>query len=380
MKRKKMKMIASVLGMLVLLISMTVVSYAAQYSVEVENNIDLGLINISLEQFEYDKDKKLTPCDSFKEVGPGEQVNRVLRITNTANSAWIRLKLAFKNDQHLVGVDESMLTSKNRDWKKIGDYYYWTKPIEKGAAVYFDNSILVPAEWTNDDSYKLFKISVSADAVQSKNFSPDFQSKDPWFGTVIEQSLYDTYDERTVSGHSNFQVLFKGGAEGLVKIGDDFFSNWSTMMPGDLYSDKAEISSNYEQPVKIWFYTRTDVLNQQTDLADRIVITIKNNDTELYHGPLSGTVNKTLLGEYTKGLSGTLSYSVYIPKELTNKYSLSNAKTIWVFECETPESGGKRTGPVQTGDVINLLPYISIIIAALCLLYVLRNKQQRKEL
>ncbi|MFR3808776.1 MAG: hypothetical protein ACLTX3_07460 [Lachnospiraceae bacterium] len=79
----------------------------------------------------------------------------------------------------------------------------------------------------NRYSDQKMELHFTADAVQIKNFTPDFDSDDPWFGTVIEKSITDEY---IIPGekHDLFSVSYEGGAEGLVKVGDDFFSNWET--------------------------------------------------------------------------------------------------------------------------------------------------------
>ena len=370
---------------------------AAEYSTEVENNIETGLVSIHLDQYEYDSAGKLLEYEDCQKVRPGARLNRLIHISNKANSAWIRLKISLKTSDTLFGFGEEMLTGMNKGWIRRGAYYYWTKPLDKGEGVYFDNSLLIPASWSEADVCKEFQVSVSADAVQTKNYSPDFDSEDPWFGTVIEQSLYDSYEEKEAV-QNNFAVIFKGGAEGLVKTGKDFFSGWGTLMPGDTVHDEVTISSSYSAPVKIWFYTNTQASDRMNDLADKVRITIRDDSSVIYEGPLSGTVDKVLLGEYTAGSTGKISYSVYVPKELTNRYSLANARTVWVFECEVleepgrppEESGnppgesggdpeepgtttgtGKTAGPVKTGDFNNYLPYILMTAAAFGVLFVI---------
>lgn len=349
-------------------------------SVSVENNVAMGYVDITMNEYEYDREGRLVPCESYKDVLPGESVQRKILITNQANDAWIRLKLTFRNEQGLKGVGEEMLTGSNDGWIKIGDYYYRTSPLATGEGVYFDNSLAVPAQWDNRDAYKTFKMTVSVDAVQEKNFTPDFHSDDPWFGTVIEEAIKGEYEKKEISA-GNFSVMYKGGAEGMVKVGDDFFQNWSELMPGDTWSDKAKIKSAYGDDVKIWFSTKTEAKN---DLAARLILTIKNGEKTVFEGSLDKTSDKILLGTFGKGDERELSYTLYVPPELTNEYALSKAKTVWTFEAEIKGSETQEKNPVNrkqssgvnTGDPHRVLPYLCLLGLAVLLALALYEKRK----
>ena len=237
MSKKRMQISATLLG--ILLSAGTFASaypvFAAQSEVSVENNVDIGNINISLEKHGLDEKGEKTDFDDAQVVVPGQVVDELVDIFNLANDAWVRMKVTF-DDSTIDGnmLDDSLLNLGD-DWVKCGDYYYYTKPVKHGEAAEFLKSVSIPAEWTEALSEKDQKINFTADAVQEKNFTPNFKSDDPWFGTVIEQSVTDAYTV-PVTSNNPFSVAYEGGAAGLVKVGDDFFSNWGTLMPGDVVS------------------------------------------------------------------------------------------------------------------------------------------------
>ena len=362
------------------------------YRTEVENNISLGDINIKLEEFERNERGELVPYVNNKLVVPGETVSKVATVTNLANDCWIRIHVDFEYEDGMQGLDDSMLILANDEWLYRGGYYYWTKPVLHGDTVNFLEAVHVPESWNEWYANKQFQIVISADAVQERNFTPLFDTDDPWFGTVIELCVHDEHLEDMQVGDAPFEVVFRGGAEGLVRIGDDFFSNWAEMMPGDTWEDQVLIDNKYERPVKIYFHSET-IADEDDILVDKLILTIKNDDKVIYNGPLEGVADKTLLGEYKKGDSTDFTYSLYVPWELNNKYALTKTKTKWIFECElddpeniitptkvtaSPNEGGstKTASPVKTGVVTDLLLYIAMMTSACMLALAIYKKKE----
>jgi hypothetical protein len=344
------------------------------YRTEVINNVSIGDINISLDEYERDANGNLVPYENNKLVVPNQTVSKVAQVTNLANDAWIRIRVDFEYEDGMIGVDKTMLNLANDEWLNKGEYYYWPYPVAHGEVIDFLESVHVPEEWNSWYANKQFRIIITADAVQVRNFTPKFDEDDPWFGTVIEQCVHDERMDTSTTGDAEFSVVFKGGAEGLVKVGDDFFSNWAEMMPGDTWEDVVSISNKYNRGVRIWFYTETiadDILIKE------LILTIRQGSKIIYQGPLSGTVDKTLLGEFNPGAGAELTYSLYVPWELNNKYALTNTKTKWIFECELlPE--GKDVNPVDTGDFTSMNLYIILGATAVVLAIALISKKRRR--
>lgn len=209
--------------------------------------------------------------------------------------------------------------------------------LEKGEAEEFIREIKIPPTWNSQDAGKDFKINIRADAVQAANFTPDFQSDDPWFGTVIEAfTKKDTVWQTNQS--QAFSIAFEGGAEGLVKTGDNFFSNWGHLLPGDTVSDTVKLANHYAKQVSLYF--RTENASEGT-LLKQLQICIKNGDTVIFDGKLADTMKEeVLLAKLNNGDETQLSYTISVPKELNNIYALENAKTTWIFRAQLNSSGG----------------------------------------
>lgn len=332
---------AMVLGVgFLLTMPQTVYAGTQNYQTEVINSISIGDISISLDEFELDSDGNLIPYQDNKTVLPGQMVDKIVQITNQANRAWIRAKIEYTSDDGIQGMSDDMVTMSEKTWKKVGDYYYFTEPLDRDT-IEFIRAVRIPPEWDETYSDKSFTVMITVDAVQEANFTPDFTSDSPWFGTVIETCVHSTYDTMHVE-EQNFSITFESGAEGLVKVGDDFFSNFGNLMPGDVVSDTVSLHSSYNRPVSIYF--RTDTIAAD-ELLHAVEIEIKNSKKLIYSGTLDGAIKENVqLALLKNGEYAELSYTLRVPASLDNRYALSQTKTEWIFSAELENSEGGEGG------------------------------------
>lgn len=302
----------------------------AESKLETVNNLGMGAVGINIAEYQIDKDGKEADYEDFKTILPGQKISKISRITNTGEPAWIRCKLEFVSETELEALDESMITLASDKWIKRGDYYYWPKAVPTGEHVDFTESVLFPKEWTEKVANTEFQIIISADAVQERNFTPDFLAEDPWFGTMIEMTMYEK--SRVIPTEDKaFEVVFRNGTEGLFANTEDFFANWSTMMPGDVFEDTLHIKNSYSTPIELYFSTETiadDILIKQIGLEIR-----DGSDKVIYSGTLHGALAEMKLIWLNPGDETNLKYKVTVPKELTNKYAMMDTKTKWIFRA-----------------------------------------------
>lgn len=312
--------------------------YAASYQTEVTNNIQVGDISIQLDEYELDETGKEIPYENDKTVLPGQEVDKIVRITNQANEAWIRAKLEYQMDDGMRGLSDACITLSSDDWIKCGEYYYYKKPVPHGAKVDFINRMKIPYQWDASYSEKGFSVIVTADAVQTANFTPDFTGNDPWFGTLVETCVHTTFTKPQDTGTQNFTVTFKNRSEGFVRIGDDFFSNWGQLMPGDTVSDKVQLKNAYGRSVTIYFQTETIASDE---LLKAVHLEIRNKDKIIYSGTMDGAVKDGVeLAYLRRGDTAELTYTLSVPPELNNKYAMMATKTKWIFNAVMKPASG----------------------------------------
>ena len=346
---------------LLLLTMATAVQFPAMassyYETEVVNGISMGDIDISINEYEHDENGNEVNYVDQKMVLPGQKVDKIVRITNNANTAWIRAKLEYTDYEGLKGFSDSDLVLASDKWIKKGDYFYYTEPVAKNQYQDLIKQVVIPSNWSNERADATYSIYIIADAVQTSNFTPNFESDDPWFGTVIEQCVHTKHDIKTATNDA-FKVTFEGGSDGLVKVGDDFFKNWGSLMPGDVVTDKVTVGNDYNRGVSIYFKTETIA---DDELLKALHLTIKEEDKVIYDGTMDGAVTKGVyLGYFTKGETAEITYTVSVPSELNNKYALMDTKTKWIFSCSlSSSSGGGGVIPTPTTAAVETQPSTS---------------------
>lgn len=318
---------------------MPVTAFATEYKTDVISTIKTGDISIHLQDFEIGKNGRERIYADKKLILPGQTISKITRITNEGNAAWIRIKPEWRGDEAL-NLSLDMIGGISDDWKQIGDYFYCTKPLEVGESVDFGKTISFPPEWTEAVSNQSFYLYTQVDAVQEANFTPNWNSEDPWFGTVIEQCSHTVHPVST-KGNQQFSISFEGGAEGLIHIGDDFFSNFGNLMPGDKLSETIKIGNNYSQPVSLYF--SADQVDNN-DILKKITLEIKNGSDSIYSGPLSNPIDKQLLGTYSRGDTSDFTFTISLPADLKNNDALKEAQVRWIFSAEVKSSGSSNGG------------------------------------
>lgn len=333
----------------------------AEYSdsTSVTNKGRVGIVDISLEQ-------------SFSEdeivILPNQTVAMDSSVKNNGQPAWVRVKIEYPvgegvdtedRKESLMELDDKLVSFANENWEKIGSYYYLKEALQNGEEMPFTNSITFPADWDNRMVNSKFGVLLVAEAIQEKNFTPDFTAEDPWHGAVIEAFDAENYQPKE-EGNNTFSVSYKDGVEGLIHTGDDFFSNWGDLMPGDVLSGTATIDNHMSIPVKIFFETES---SDDAELLEKLSIKITNGEDVVYEGPLSGEVSpKVLLKQYEMDEMTEFKYELTVPEDIDNAYAFKEFEVLWTFSAEEviedsePQPGPDVREPEPDDPPATLLP------------------------
>lgn len=364
-------------------------------SVSVINHIQMGDINISLREYEMNQEGEEIPYKDDKMIVPGQTVSKIPRITNIAEPCYIRLLLTYNNDNgDLEGLSDKNVKGISSDWVKRGEYYYYTKVLGYNQTVDLFKKVTFPEEWTEAHSGQNIGINIQVDAIQSKNFTPDFQSRNPWGNEEIEVCVHTGGEETVVSPYNTMFVEFEGKSHKLLAVPDDFFSNIQTAMPGDQLSDSISLKNTTEQEAEFFFHTELpDSLTQeQYELMKKIGLKILLNGESIYQGDLEAASLKSniSLGKYGSGAEKEFSFQLDIPSELKNRYALSDTLVKWVFsvkqdETEKNSPGGTGTtvisspSPVKTGDSTQTAAYSLLLVSGICGLTFCYGRKHKKD-
>lgn len=372
---------AGVLGILLIFLGISGAYAVFSDSVTVKNHIATGDINISLKEYQKKNGKEIFYRNPI-EILPGDFISKIPRITNQGMPCWIRTKISFQNNLEMKdGFGEKNIEGISRDWKKKGEYYYYTKPLKKGESVDFFTGVSVPFFWTEDYSGQKLRIGIQADAIQAANFHPDFQEMSPWGNQIVEKCIHETNGKTDCKLEDvELSVKFHGDAQKLLAVPADFFRNFGAILPGDTKKDEISISNTDKNAVEIFF--RTEIQNQtkeQKELLEKLALTVSMNGKKFYTGNLksSSLERSVLLGKFEPQTEGKLTFSITAPPNLKNSYALRDASVNWIFTVnkkdgvftdsplspdgsENKRYSAENSTPVKTGD--NTPVFIMIVL------------------
>ncbi len=360
-------------------------------SVTVKNHILTGDVNIGVKEYQNDHGKEI-PYVNPKEILPGDYISKIPRVINYGMPCWIRTKISFGNSEiETEGLEEKDLKGFSKHWKKIGEYYYYTKILETGKSADIFTGLSVPLDWTEIHSGQKLQIKIHTDAIQADHYKPDFHNMSPWGNERIEKCIHETNGKIDCKFEKrDLNVKFHGKAHKLLAMPDDFFANFGKIMPGDVQKDEIIISNTTDQEAEIFFYTGIEKqTKQQLSLLENLTLSISMNGKERYHGNLKSSSLGTpiSLGIFKPGSNGKLSFSISAPPTLKNTYALCDAFVNWTFAVNEkssavtndPEHNSNINGiqtSVKTGDPVHFSELFLLLSgsAILCMVCIKRRR------
>lgn len=332
-----------------------------QDSVSVQNHISTGDVNIGIQEYQIiDGSEAKYDTEENRFVLPSEVVSKIPRITNYAETCYVRAKVAHNSDSVSESdtgtyvLTDDALSGISDQWIKKGEYYYYTEPLKNGESVDLFDSVTIPAEWTEASSDTALALTVTAEAIQAANYTPDFQSDAPWGDEEIEICVHEQNNAITEVSrdYQKMTVTYEGAARNLVAVPEDFFYHFGSAMPGDSFSDSFEISNTTSTEAEFFFRTETPggLTEDEMDLLRQFQLTITQEGKTIYSGDLEAlSLNSNIsLGVYQPGESGSLMFTVSLPAELKNAYALRDTYVNWIFSVQ----GAEEVEESQDGPAI----------------------------
>jgi hypothetical protein len=351
----------------------------------VVSHVDTGVVNIEISEYTLNGEGEEVPWVDNVGVLPGTPVSKIPYFTATGNDCYIRAKIEVDG----VHEDATPLTDESFNgisdkWIKAGDYYYYKYPLLTNESVDFFHSFTIPTDWNDNVNPSNigdwgFSVTVVVDAIQSDNFTPDFESNAPWGDVIVKESLHkDGYDvnEFTTNSITNMSIIIED-YDDIIINSDDFFEGFKTMVPGDSLADTVTIDSKYH--CKLYFTTESlEDLDLLQHMMLKVILTKENKETVIYDGVLDSQITDMLLGEFKNGEKGELEFIVSMPAELDNEYTLRDGSVKWSFRAKPVERPG-ISEPPKTGDDNMLILYVGMMVfSGLSLIALLTTSLVRK--
>lgn len=332
-------------------------------SVSVENHASVGIVDIQLTEYHL-VDGKEEPWADNPLILPGTRISKIPRISNSGNDCYVRVKFEAKEGE--AGIEQGIYGIQ-KDWKQKEDgYYYYTKVLKTGENVDLFQGLVIPENLPQEE-YEGCEIGleICAEAIQSRNFSPDFQGETPWGNVEIlsceKKGDYDISSFQKAD-QKRFEIVYLGESKKMAANEKDFFANFPVWMPGDTCKDSIRFVNDSQNRQEIYF--RSESL-ENPELLEKIHLSITcemDGTTEkIYEGPLEakGLSEGKVLCRIPEHGEGKLNFSIEVPPELDNPSALEESSLRWIYSTEpisekTADAGspdGKnRKETVKTGD------------------------------
>lgn len=224
---------------------------------------------------------------------------------------------------------------------------------------------------------------VLVEAIQARNFEPNYESDNPWYGVEIEKSIYDSYniDEDT----NKYTIEYRDGTNKYITVSDNFLQDFGNMLPGDIIKKQIRIENTDKEEAE--FFLAIDVSNlteKQNELLNNIPVKITNkNGSVIYDGDLSGLVEGISLGIYKLNEDDLLTIEITLLRESRNEYEGIIKKIKWKFYARYNEQeNSAKSKSIKTGDFEFDLSLLLFFTSAILLVIVLAlmNAERRKNI
>lgn len=333
----------------------------------VTNHLSTSVVDIELENHEMVDGKEVPFSNQKKEIQvmPGMQISLIPKITNEAVDCYVRAGITIEGKREVerpLSIED--ITGFSEDWVLRGDYYYYTKILKTENQVPLFDTITIPTEWNTKyeeagvvDYYTQndWELQVRVDAIQAAHFSPDFAGQSPWGveGTdyEIQKCIHeDGYEVNTYQPIEppEFSVIYEGETKELVTSQEDFFAGIETLLPGDKKEGTFTMENKGGNEQKFLF--RTEILEEK-EILEQITLKIETAGRRLYEGPLNARSLDSYMDlcSLEQGETQDVKFTITVPKELDNQYTLNHCKVRWLFAVKEESQIAEA---VKTGDTL----------------------------
>ena len=324
----------------------------------------------------------------------GDDVSIIPKVQNLGEDCYLRVKVEYINAETNY---EDYIINMSSDFQLYEEYYYYKNVVQSGDVIKIFDGVKIP----EDIRQKKIKLTITAQAIQAKNFEPDYTLSDPWKNIQPTESSNTSYD--LDSKNNSITVLFEDGVEKYVTIKNDFFKNIPNIVPGDVYEDIIEINNKLGDNAK--YYLDYKHLEKEYELLKKLDLVITNKDGIIVYSGKIDDINHVLLGTYKNNDNDKLVLKLLVPTDLKNAFELIIPKFELIISADynekkiienNTERGGIISENIEniienggifvvnpfTGDSINL-SIIIFLISALGLICIMiltykKNKNNNK--
>ena len=333
--------------------------------------VDIEVNNYKLN----DNDEESEFGTEIKKVNPGDKFSIIPKVFNLGMDCYLRIKINYINDEtdfinYVTGFSE--------DFIKYGEYYYYNSILKANENVKIFDTIKIPDDITSRINEGKIELEVIAEAIQDRNFQPDYTLENPWRNVKPSKTVNSTYEIDDES--SKIVISYEDNIDKDISISDNFFERARKIVPGDNFTDSIKIKNTNKEKANYYLSISTDKKDEkEIELLSRIQLIItKKNGQVVFNGKLLNE-DKLLLGEYKLGEDDELYFNVIVPEDLDNQFENLSPKLILVFSSDYEAKEENIILPITGDPIVMAVTIFCISTIGLVTVVLLAYRERKKE-
>lgn len=205
--KNKTKCILAIISILAIIGVSGIIAYFTD-TTTVTNHAKMGIVDIDLKEYTIDSTGNKVEWQDKQNILPGDHISKIPEISCVQGSVdcYIRAKVEINCKDENLQNSAKMLTIDNvnvdtTNWyycENDGYFYYKTILTDHSNPVTLFTQVTIPSDLDNSWSLEEISINVTAEAIQSQNFTPNFEqnSTNPWPGITksdIQKCVYPNH-------------------------------------------------------------------------------------------------------------------------------------------------------------------------------------------
>ena len=329
-------------------------------------NQDLGevlstsTVDIAVDTYNLNSANEAVEHPDSQAVMPGNVLTFIPKIFNKGIDCYLRVKVNYINDD----IDfKDYVSDFSSDFTKYGDYYYYDDVFSSGAVIDLFKQLKIPNNAEDLAVNNSLRIEIIAEAIQAKNFEPDYNQLEPW-GNVEPTKNIRNIQDIVVDDESNLVIKYENDTDDDITVSDGFLDNTKKVVPGDRFAENIDIENKSNDKAK---YYMDVIVNNDEDtvkLLSQIDVIIKDGGQELFNGKMID-IKKVLLADLSKGGKANIQFDVYVPIELANEYTIMVPDFTIIFSAEYENGSSNPITDLimnpKTGDRVDIMFLIFLL-------------------
>lgn len=310
-------------------------------------SLSTGVVDIKIQTYKLNEENEEIYSND-KKVNPGETISFIPKIENFGENCYVRVKIKYID----ANIDfKNYITNFSNSLEKHGEYYYYNKVLNPKEKIQLFDTIKIPDNISNEDNSEI-PLEIIAEAVQEKNFIPDYSKENPWGDIIPEKRIDNTVNINTNKENSKITIKYESSIDSNINVPNDFLENISKVMPGDSFKEYVEINNDKKNAKYYMQIVVDEKYLIEKDLLSKIKLQIINKNGQVILDGNIGNTGRVLLGNYNINENDRFEFNISVPSDIGNEYTTLNPVLDIVFSAEYDDipNGQPNSGSVSQNE------------------------------